>query len=251
MFAGYVLVRRHRMDLVSAEILEIAQGLSPLFLGGMLLLGLLLWLQGARAHRFWLVLLTTLLTGIYGLRHGQEYGMQPLVAGLLLAIAAGALALSLVRMLFFIGAGFLAMGVARAVAPSWNEPLACFLAGGLLGAFLFELWVTALASLLGTLLLAYSSLCLEASLGKVDVVTWASRNGPLLNWVVAVVTVIGILVQYLLQHRRNRLKSVEREKKAADVKEAKEAKEARIKAETPPQPPPGPWWAAWLGRKAG
>src|SRR5947209_7576181 len=70
------------MDLIASDILEISRGLSPLFLGALFALGLFLWLFGGRTHRFWLVLLTTVLTGLYGLCHGRDFGMQPLVAGL-------------------------------------------------------------------------------------------------------------------------------------------------------------------------
>jgi hypothetical protein len=242
------------MDLVTSDILEVAQGLSTVLQVGFLLLGGWLWLFGGRTHRFWLVMVTTLLTGIWGLYSGPEYGMQPLVAGLLLAIAAGALALSLMRVLFFIGAGFLALWLARSIAPGWNEPLACFLAGGLLGAFLFHVWVTALASLLGTLFLMYSSLCLVARFARVDVVSWASHNGPLLNWACAVLTVLGILVQYLMQNRKagaGKEKAVKPEKPAKE----KEAKKPKPAPEPPPEEdlrPQPRWWAGWFGgKKAG
>ena len=239
------------MELVSPDILEVARGVSPVLLVGFVLLGGWLWLFGGRTHRFWMVLLITLLIGIWGLYTGPEYGMQPLVAGLLIAIAAGALALSLMRLLFFVGAGFLTLWLARSVAPGWNEALPCFLAGGLLGAFLFHLWVTALASLLGTLFLLYASLSLTARFSSLDVVAWAGRNGPLLNWACAVLTVLGILVQFLMQRRSARVQHEKAEQKEKAAKES-EAKRKAPPPAPPPEPPPQSWWANWFGgKKAG
>src|SRR3954447_23093119 len=150
------------MQLLAPDILEAAQPrqLSPLIPGLGLLIGLLLWLYGGRSHRFWLSLCLTVGAGCVGLQYGAAYGMQPLVAGLLLAVAVGALALALVRLLLFTAGGLAALAVVQAVAPAWDEPLVSFLAGGLLGVFLYQFWVTALTSLAGTLAMAYSGLCL-------------------------------------------------------------------------------------------
>src|SRR5687767_5312172 len=75
---------------------------------GMLLaagsMGVVLWLFGWRSHRFWVVLLTTVIAGVYGLQEATLLKAPPLVAALLLAVAAGVLALALVRLLAF-GAG--------------------------------------------------------------------------------------------------------------------------------------------------
>src|SRR4029077_18341819 len=76
-----------------------------------LVIGLLLWLLGGWGHRFCIVLVTTLVAGVGGLYYGPQWGLQPLVAGLLLGVAAGALALALVRVLIFIGVGFLTLAL--------------------------------------------------------------------------------------------------------------------------------------------
>jgi MFS family permease len=224
------------MTLLAPDVLEEARQLSPLVSGLALAVGLLLWLLGGWAHRFWLVLATTLVAGLFGLRFGPEYGMQPLVAGLLLAVAAGALALSLVRVLVFVAVGLAAVALAGAVAPSWDEPLTCFLAGGLLGIFLFQFWLTVLASAAGTLLMAYAGLCLASQLGRADVVSWAVRNAPLLNWCCAATAVCGVLMQYLLQsrHARKLRRKAERDARARQEEEERLARR--------PPPPPRPWW---------
>jgi hypothetical protein len=226
------------MQLLAPDILAEARQLSPGLAGVGLALGLFLWLWGGRTHRFWLALVMTLAAGVLGLYYGPAYGMQPLVAGLLLAVAAGALALSLVRVLIFASGGLAALGLAQAVAPawSWQQPLVCFLAGGLLGVFLYKFWITTLASFVGTLLAAYSGLCLLDRFAKIDTPTWAAGHMPLLNWACGACTVLGLLMQFLLERRRKRA-----EKKRAEAK-AKAEEEAR-RPPPPPKPAPKPWYA--------
>jgi hypothetical protein len=225
------------MQLLAPDILEEARQLSPGLLGVGLALGLFLWLWGGRTHRFWLALVMTLGAGVLGLYYGPAYGMQPLVAGLLLAVAAGALALSLMRVLIFASGGLAALGLAQAAAPnwSWQQPLVCFLAGGLLGVFLYKFWITTLASFVGTLLTAYSALCLLDRFGQIDTATWVGAHTPLLNWACGACTVLGLLMQFLLERRRKR-----QEKKQVEAK-ARAEEEAR--RPPPPKPAPKPWYA--------
>jgi hypothetical protein len=190
------------MSLLAPDLLKEALGLSPFLCGAGLVLGLFLWLFGRRAFRFWMVLSTTLLAGVGGLWLGAWLNMQPLVAGLLLAIAAGALALALFRLLIFFAVGMLGYALAQSLTPNLQESLACFVAGGLLGVLLFQFWVTVLTSFLGTLFMAYSSLLLVARFGRVDVVAFTEQHAPLLNWGCAACTVLGVLLQLVLQRRR-------------------------------------------------
>jgi hypothetical protein len=226
------------MQLLAPEILEEARNLSPQLTGAALALGLLLWLFGSRGYRFWVVLVTTLAAGVYGLQYGPAYGMQPLVAGLLLALAAGTLALALARVAVFAVGGLAALGIRHLLAPGWDEPLVCFLAGGLAGVCLFRLWITVLSSLTGTLLMAYAGLCLADKMGLGDAAAVARNNGPLLNAVCGISAVLGFLTQILLERRR-RARQAERKKKEAEAL----AEERRPR---PPAPKP-PWWA--LGQK--
>ena len=152
------------MILVAPDILNEVRQLPWYFLSIGLTLGLMLWLFGGRGHRFWLVLGLTVAGGVLGLRFGAAYDVQPLVAGLLLAVTAGALALALSRVLLFVAGGAACVALAHAVAPSFDEPAVCFLVGGLLGVLLYKVWVSALSSLAGTLLIAYSILGLLSKL---------------------------------------------------------------------------------------
>ncbi|MCS7046457.1 MAG: hypothetical protein NZO58_08895, partial [Gemmataceae bacterium] len=89
------------MNVVTPEFVAEACSLSPGLLGGGAAVGLVLWLFGWPTHRFWIVFLATILAGIYGLHEGPALGTPALAAGLALAVAAGVLALALVRLFAF------------------------------------------------------------------------------------------------------------------------------------------------------
>ena len=222
------------MVLVAPDILNEVRQLPWYFLAASLAVGLLLWLFGGRSHRFWLVLALTVAAGVFGLRFGAAYEVQPLVAGLLLAVTAGALALALSRVVLFLAGGAACVALAHAAAPSFDEPAVCFLVGGLLGVLLYKVWVTALSSLAGTLLIAYSILGLLHKLALCDPVGWADGQTPVLNWACGAFAVLGLLAQLLLERRRLRR---QREKAEAD----KEDEEAASHY-TPPPPRPKGWW---------
>src|SRR5207237_9828162 len=99
-FAGiHILIRQGLplMQLVAPDILSDACGLSIGLVIAGVVLGLALWLFGWSCHRFWIVLITTVLAGVYGLYDAAAFRAQPLVAALLLALVGGLLALALVR----------------------------------------------------------------------------------------------------------------------------------------------------------
>jgi len=236
------------MQLVAPDILEEARLLSPLLSGAGLLIGFLLWSLGGRTHRFWLAMSVTLTAGLLGLALGKDYGMQPLVAGLLLAVSAGALALSLVRILLFAAGGLAALGLMYTVAPAWDEPIAVFLVGGLIGVLLYRFWITTFSSLIGALLLVYSALALLDRLHMVDSVAWTNKNGPLLNWGCSALVVLGILVQFVLERRRHR-KMASVEEPQPEIVEA-----VPLPPLSPAKPAPGGLWAwgeKWFHRRAG
>ena len=195
------------MQLLSPDILAEARGLSVVLSVSGVIVGLLLWLLGWWGHRFWVVLAATVAAGILGLYSGPDLGMQRLVAGLLLAVAAGALALALVRLLAFASGGVATWLVMRALVPAWDDlqgQLICLLTGGLVGLLLFRFWIMALTSLAGTLLAGYAGLCLADRLGHLDAAAWAARHALLLNWACGAAAVLGLVVQFLLDRRRQR-----------------------------------------------
>lgn len=237
------------MQLLAADILEVARELSPPITGTGLALGFLLWSMGGRTHRFWLALSVTLAAGLLGLTLGKQYGMQPLVSALLLAISAGVLALSLVRIFLFAAGGLAALSLSHLLVPAWDEPIAVFLVGGLIGVLFYRFWIIVFSSLVGTLLMTHSALALLDRLHIVqDSVAWTTKNGPLLNWGCAAVVVLGVVVQFVLDRRRQR-----------KAQAAAEPTPEPVPAPPPPPPKPAkpvrsPLWAwseKFLPRRAG
>jgi hypothetical protein len=235
------------MHLLAPDVLELTRGLSAPVSGLLAALGLLLWLFGGHAHRFWLSALVTVTGGVTGLALGRDFALQPLVAGLFLALAAGALALALARIGLFVAGGLVAVLLMRAAGASWSDP-GCFLVGGLVGVAFYRLWVTALSSALGALLVAYGGVSLLDAVGWLDGPGWAARNGELINWALAALAGLGVVVQFVIERRR----------KAGDApapKKKDEPAERPAPAPPPPPPPPPPptWWQPWkdlFGKKA-
>ncbi len=227
------------MQLVWPEVLAEVRGLSWAVSGLGLVAGLLLWLFGWFGHRFWIVLLATAGAGILGLYLNPVFGAGALLVGLLLAAAAGLLALSLMRVVAFAAGGLaLWLGV-RAAMPAWNEPLVCFLAGGLAGVLLFRLWTMALTSFAGTILMTYFGLSLAERLAKLDTAALVETKTAGLNWALAGVTLVGLAVQLLLDRwllrRRRRLVLVSYDEAEEDYEEAR------------PRPKAGRKFYRWAG----
>jgi hypothetical protein len=192
------------MQFVSPDLLNEARGLSLTASGIGLGVGALVWMLGGWSHRFWLVLLITLGAGVYGLSIGDAFNVQPLVAALLFAVAAGTLALSLVRVTAFLAGGMAACILAEQLVPKWNEPFIFFFVGGFLALFLLRFWLMVLSSLIGTLLMAYSLLWLLDTMGKMDAVGFATAKPVLLNWCCGGVALLGLVFQVAIERRRRR-----------------------------------------------
>lgn len=229
------------MQLLAPDILEITRELSVFACIVFFALGTGLWLYGGRTHRFWLALVTTVAAGLIGLQVARDFGVQPIVAAVLLALAAGSLALSLARVAVFVAGGVATLALSQAIASGWNEFL-LFIGGGLAGVLLFQLWVSVLSSAVGTALMAYSLLSLLDRLFRFDCSTFAAQHAPLLNWALIAWAVIGVALQFALERRRQKLE--EGEKKS---EEKPKKKEDRPTLPVPlPTPPPAsenePWW---------
>jgi hypothetical protein len=222
------------LKLLTPDILELTRELSLPVLGVALLVGLFLWLFGGTTHRFWMALVVTLAAGLVGLYYGPDHELQPLVAGLLLALAAGALSLSLVRIALFVASGVAALALCRSLATGWNE-IVCFLAGGLIGVLLYRPWVTLLSAFTGSLLMGYATLSLLERTGKVPSTELAGTHGPLFNWAIAGWTGMGLLAQYLISRRRKRKQEARAKKAAAPPPDPK------LEVHGPP-PRLLPWW---------
>src|SRR5438876_1305195 len=161
------------MQIVEPEMMSLVAGLSlGLTIAGFVL-GLALWLTGWKLHRFWMVLSLTLGAGMLGLSEAPTLRSQPLIAGVLLAIAGGVLALNLVRLIAFLLGGAVCLVLCQLLAPQLDQPLVVFLAGGLLGFSLFRLWWILLTSGVGTLLLLHCGVGLCEPAFQGDAADWA------------------------------------------------------------------------------
>src|SRR5262245_40213382 len=189
------------MQLIVPDVLADAKGLSAGAAAFGLFLGLLLWAFGWRWHRFWIVFGVTLVAGLVGLNSGQVAGGQVLAIGILLAVAAGMLALELARVLAFAAAGVAAWVAVQTMLPGARELWAVFLAGGLLGLLLYRFWAMLLTSFGGAVLAGHCGLILAQSLGGFDAVGFAVQNSVALSGVVLAASLAGLFVQ----HRISRL----------------------------------------------
>jgi len=224
------------MQLIAPDILIEVRGLSLGVCATGMVLGLCLWLLGWWGHRFWIVLCTTVAAGIAGLAFARSSGTQPFVAGLLLAVSAGMLSLALSRVFAFAAGGIAAWLVVRSAMPGWDEPLLCFLVGGLLGLFLFKAWWMALTSLAGTLVMGYSVLGMLDGMGKLDALLWADKRALVLNWACAGVALFGWLIQFFLERwRANRQRQLDHQ---LELKEAQDELKERFKRKAAGQR----WW---------
>jgi len=195
------------MSVFDPEILEELSGLSLGLCAGGVVIGLLLWLTGWWLHRFWIVLAATTAAGILGLVSGPVSGIHALIAAVLLAIAAGVLALALIRLVAFGAGGAAACFVMQKLAPSvWNQPLIPFLAGGLLALYLFRLWTMTITSFAGTVIMGYFGLGLAHQMGKLQAVAFAQEKADLLNLGCAIFTLLGLLAQVVVERRRAKFK---------------------------------------------
>jgi hypothetical protein len=192
------------METVAPDILADVRQLSAVFAVLGLVIGMVLWLAGWWTHRFWVVLGMTVLGGFVGLHNTAVLQTQPLVAALGVGLAAGILALTLVRIGAFVAGGYAGLMLVHAWSPAWDQPFISFLAGGFLGWLLVRYWTMVLTSLTGVLLILYSVLALGDKFGKLDAVLWSDRNAITLNALCAAMTLSGFLVQFVADWLRKR-----------------------------------------------
>jgi hypothetical protein len=192
------------MYLIATDILADLCGLSLGLLIAMIPVGLMLWLLGWWSHRFWIVLATTVLAGVFGLLEATAWRAQPIVAAVLLAIAAGVLALALVRVITFAAGGVAGVYLVQLTFPAWQQHVIFFLIAGLLCLLLFRWFFMLLTSFLGACLLAYGTLALLHFHDALDAIAWTDANSTLLTVACGIATFLGFAFQFYFDRRRAR-----------------------------------------------
>lgn len=230
------------MQLIAPDILAEARGMTAAMTGTVTVLGFALWLFGWRWHRFWVVAGITLAAGLIGLNAGRTSGgTQVMAIGILLAVAAGLLALELAKVLAFVAGGCGAWLAVQWVLPQAQELWAVFLCGGLFGLLLYRLWTMLLTSLLGVLLAGHAGILLIEQFLSKDTGAWVTRNVAALNGTVVGLVIIGILVQAFSARHTD----------PATESKAETGEEEPAPAPAPPSAKPAPWWKKLLDvRKA-
>ena len=223
------------MQLIAPDILAEARGLTPAMSGTICVLGIALWLFGWRWHRFWIVAGITLAAGLLGMNAGRaQGGTQIMAVGILLAVAAGMLALELAKVFAFVAGGCGAWLMVQWVFPQAQELWAVFLSGGIFGLLLYRVWTMLLTSLAGVLLAGHSAvLMLEGPL-QFDAVAWATANVVVLNGLTVGMTVLGILLQVVA--------SPDEEQNLVKAEEEPEPEHSPPPPPAPAKPRRVPWW---------
>ena len=225
------------MQLIAPDVLAEARGLSTAMLGTLCALGVALWLFGWRWHRFWVVAGITLAAGLIGLNAARPAGVQVIAVGILLAVAAGMMALELAKVVAFVAGGIGAWLAVQWVLPQAQELWAVFLSGGLLGLMLYRVWTMLLTSLMGTLLAGHAALMLLEGAFSYDAVVWSGANMAALNGVAVGLVILGILLQVV---------AAPDEADATKVEEPKLHVELEVEHHEPGMHSTGSWWKKLL-----
>jgi hypothetical protein len=224
------------MQLIVPEILAEARGLTTAMAGTLCALGFALWLFGWRWHRFWIVAGITLAAGLLALNGGRAAGgTQVMALGILIAVAAGMMALELAKVFAFVAGGCGAWLAVQWVFPQAQELWAVFISGGLFGLILYRLWTMLLTSLAGVLISSHAALLLLEAPAGFDAVRWVGANQAALNGVAVGLVVLGILLQAVA--------APDDEPDPADEEAAEHPKEPEVvHAALPPKKARGWWW---------
>jgi hypothetical protein len=167
--------------------------------------GLGLALTGWVWHRFWLTISVSLIAGLIGLKHAAAWGIgQPVLAGALLAAAAGCLALSLARVGLFIGYGLGTWYAMKRFAPEFAVPAICICAGGLFSVLFYRFCVVLLTAVVGSTLMCYAGLALANQQRLLAAVPWLQEQGLLAHAVWAGIAFVTLLLQLYFWRRAKR-----------------------------------------------
>jgi hypothetical protein len=179
-----------------------------------------LYVSGWLVYRFWLAVAATFIGGLIGLQLAPTYGLQPVVGGLLAALAAGCVALALGRIGVFLIYGLLCTRLVREYAPRFDVPMACFLSGGLTSVLAYRLAVRLLTCAVASVGLIYGGLVLAEKVVRFDSVkTFAKMPANQLNLIFAGVVAGGVVAQVIVEHYWGRYQKNKKDQQAMRQKQ--------------------------------
>ncbi len=185
----------------------------------MVALGVLLSLTGWLWHRFWLTICVSLIAGLIGIRQAPAWGIaQPIVAGILMAAAAGCLALSLARVGLFLAYGLGAWYAMKRLSPELAIPAVCICIGGLFSVLFYRFCVVLLTTILGSLLLGFGGLALAQQNQWFPVKTWLLEQSLLVHAIWGGGVLLTLMLQlYFWRAAKRRQKRLRAEYSEAEL----------------------------------
>jgi hypothetical protein len=200
---------------VLADVIELPFAAVAALLG----VGLALALTGWVWHRFWLTISVSLISGLVGVRQAAAWGIaQPVVAGALLAAAAGCLALSLARVGLFIGYGLGCWYATKRFAPAYAVPAICICVGGLFSVLFYRFCVVLLTAALGAVFLSYGGLALAQQQKWFPAVTFLQDQALLAHALWGGLTFVTLMLQlYFWRRHKRRLRRLRLDYTAAEL----------------------------------
>ena len=197
------------MQVLSADVLADVLELPVPTLLVLMGIGAALALTGWRWHRFWLTICVSMISGLVGLRQAQAWGInQPIIAGVLLAAAAGCLALSLARVGLFLAYGLAAWYAMKRLAPPYAIPAICICVGGLFSVLFYRFCVVLLTSVVGSILFTYAALAYAQLQNWFPMQTWLREQSLAAHGSLAGLCLVTLMLQlYLWRKQRVRKKA--------------------------------------------
>jgi hypothetical protein len=207
------------MQVLAPDILADVIELPVATLAALFAVGLGLALTGWVWHRFWLTISVSLISGLVGLRQAAAWGIgQPVLAGALLAAAAGCLALSLARVGLFLGYGLGTWYAMKRFAPAYAVPAICICVGGLFSVLFYRFCVVLLTAALGSVLLCYAGLAVAHQQHWFAPLTWLQEQTLLAQGLWAGLTFMTLMLQlYFWRRAKRRLRRQRLEYTAAEL----------------------------------
>jgi len=201
------------MQLLNGEYVSKLSELPPAALLIGAALGPMFWSLGWRVHRVLLVAGGAVAAALYGLAHGQELGMPPVVASAIAGLLAAIVIVLFLRLSVFVlsgGAAALAVPLLSDWLPDWPYwqwvSLVAFFAVGALSLLCYRIVVMALTSFVGAYVVILCGLAYAAQhFAKGEAAKFAEQHtwwaGPTLLGL----TLLGLLIQYAAERRRIRV----------------------------------------------